>query len=159
MKTLVTSQYLDMAYKYADGMSGCRKVAVGSVIAKDGMLLSFGANKAIPDLCHGVQGCLRVSKYGNDSKQHRDPADCRAIHSEIDAICMAARMGNNIDGATIYVTRYPCESCAKAIVAAGIKTVYYGGTAQISPVTQEIFGTYGVNCYFVENWHEDNTDR
>ena len=51
MKTLVTSQYLDMAYKYADDMSGCRKVAVGSVIAKDGLLLSFGANKAIPTQC------------------------------------------------------------------------------------------------------------
>ena len=159
MKTLVTSQYLDMAYKYADCMSGCRKVAVGSVIVKNGSIRSFGANQAIPDLCRGVGGCLRVAKYGNNSKEHRNPADCRAIHSEIDAICMAAKMGNDIDGSTIYVTRYPCESCAKAIVAAGIKTVYYGGTAQISPETQEIFETYGVDCYFIDNWREDHTDK
>lgn len=159
MKPLITSQCLELAYSYAKMTSGCKKVAVGSAIVKDGIIIGIGANKAIPDLCNSPMGCLRVAKYGNDSKQHRDPADCRAIHSEIDAICMVAKTGSSTDGATIYVTRYPCESCAKAIVAAGIKTVYYGGTAQISPATKEIFETYGVNCYFVENWREDNTDR
>ena len=159
MKPLITSQCLDLAYSYANMMSGCRKVAVGSAIVKDGVIIGMGANKAIPDLCNTPMGCLRVAKYGNDSKQHRDPADCRAIHSEIDAICMVAKAGISTDGASIYVTRYPCESCAKAIVASGIKTVYYGGTTKISPATQEIFETYGVDCYFIDNWKEDHSDR
>ena len=159
MKTLVTSQCLDLAYSYADMMSGCRKVKVGSALVKDGVVIGLGANKTIPDLCGSPMGCLRVAKYGNDSKAHRDPADCRAIHSEMDAICMAAKVGCSTEGASIYVTRYPCESCARAIVAAGIKKVYYGGTAQISRETRDMFDTYGIDCFFIDNWKEDNTDK
>lgn len=159
MNYLTTNQWFDTAFEYAQKKSGCRKVAVGSVITINGIPIAMGANETLPDLCHSPQGCLRVAKYGNDSKQHRDPADCRAIHSEVDAICAAAKTGVCIDGATIYVTRYPCESCARAIVAAGIKTVYYGGTAKISEQTQEIFEIYGVDCYFIENWREDHTDK
>ena len=158
-KQMTTAQHLDLAYSYASYISGCRKVAVGSVIDKDGVIVAFGANRAIPDLCRSHRGCLRMEKYGNDSKQHRDPADCRAIHSEIAAICTAAKTGQSVEGASIYVTRYPCESCAKAIIVSGIKTVYYGGTAKISSQTQEMFETHDVNCYFIDNWKEDNSDR
>ena len=159
MDHITTKAALDTAFSYAGYMSGCNKVAVGSAIVKNDAIIGLGANKAIPNRCRTVDGCLRVQKYGNDSKAHRDPADCRAIHSEVDAICMAAKAGVSIDGADIYVTRYPCESCAKAIAVAGIKNVYYGGTARISKQTQEIFETYDINYFFVENWHEDNTDR
>ena len=159
MEDIKTREALDVAYSYAEYLSGCNKVAVGSAIVKNGVIIGLGANKALPNLCRTATGCLRMSKYGNDSKVHRDPADCRAIHSEVDAICSAAKAGVNTDGADIYVTRYPCESCAKAIVAAGIKNVYYGGTAQISKQTQEIFETYDVNRFFIEGWREDNTDK
>lgn len=82
--------YLDLAYHYAERMSGCKKVAVGSIIKSSGGIISMGANRVIPDLCIG-RGCLRVEKYGDDSKSHRNPEDCRAIHSEIDAITSAAK--------------------------------------------------------------------
>lgn len=159
MAHLTAKTALDTAFSYASYMSGCNKVAVGSAIVKNDVIIGLGANKAMPNRCRTVDGCLRIQKYGNDSKTHRDPADCRAIHSEVDAICMAAKVGVNTDGADIYVTRYPCESCAKAIVAAGIKNVYYGGTAQISKQTQEIFEAYDINCFFIDGWKEDNTDK
>lgn len=148
--------YLDFAQLYATKKSGCRKVAVGSVIVKDGSMISFGANQAIPGLCKGHRGCLRVEKYGEDSKVHRNPEDCRAIHSEIDALAHAREP---VAGSTIFVTRYPCEGCAKAIIAAGIKTVVYGGTTLISQDTARMFDDYNVKCIHLPNWKEDHSDR
>lgn len=150
---------LDLAQAYADKQSGCNKVAVGSVIFFEGRILAMGANRGIPDLCKTPRGCLRVEKYGEDSKSHRCPEDCRAIHSEVDAICSAAYTGTPLRGACIVVTRYPCESCAKAIIAAGIKSVYYGGTTEISAQTRELFDRYRVYCEHVHGWKEDLSDR
>lgn len=151
--------YLDLAQAYANKRSGCNKVAVGSVIVKDGDIVAFGANRAIPDLCKTMRGCFRVEQYGEDSKSHRNPEDCRAIHSEIDAISTAAKQGARTQDATIYVTRYPCEGCAKAVIAAGIKTVVYGGTTRITPQTAAMFDTYNVDVIYVPDWKEDLTDR
>ena len=151
--------WLDLAQQYANKVSGCRKVAVGSAIINEGQLVSLGANRGVPDLCKTLRGCLRVERYGNDSKAHRDPADCRALHSEIDAICSAARCGVPLGGCTIYVTRYPCESCAKAIIAAGIKTVYYGGTAEASDDTRIMLETYGVDLIWLKNYGGESNDH
>ncbi|BDQ34315.1 anti-phage dCTP deaminase [Pseudodesulfovibrio portus] len=50
----------------------------------------------------------------------------RAIHAEMDAITTAARLGKNAtQDAELFCTTYPCHHCARHIVAAGIKTVYY----------------------------------
>lgn len=142
-------RYLDMAQTYAEARSGCLKVAVGSCITdKHGRILSFGANAAIPNLCQ-FEGCLRIKKYGNNDKTHRGPADCRAIHSEVDAIANLERPAR--DG-RIYVTRYPCEACARAIVAAGITEVYYGRKQYISEETEQIFAYNGVKSVQVANW-------
>ena len=159
MKQLSWTQFLDTAQEYANRVSGCNKVAVGSAIVKDGKLVALGANRCLPDLCKTRRGCMRVELYGEDSKSHRNPEDCRAIHSEIDAICSAASSGISVKGASIFVTRYPCEGCAKAIIAAGINCVYYGGTAQISEQTAKMFANYDVTCVYIRDWKEDNSDR
>ena len=50
----------------------------------------------------------------------------RSIHAEMDAITTAARLGRGATkGADLYCTTYPCHNCARHIVAAGIKNVYY----------------------------------
>lgn len=145
-----TKALLDLAHSYAELMSGCRKVSVGAVIlnkSKD-RILSFGANRSIPDLCK-CRGCLRIEKYGNNDKTHRGPADCRAIHSEVDAIVAA---GCDLHGATIYVTRYPCEACARVIIAAGISEVVYGRQQKISDETADMFDREGVEVTWVPEW-------
>ena len=45
-------------------------------------------------------------------------------HAEANAIYNSARVGTAIDGAHIYVTKFPCVQCAAAIVQANIKRVY-----------------------------------
>jgi deoxycytidylate deaminase len=50
----------------------------------------------------------------------------RAIHAEMDAIISVARTsGGMVVGSTLYTTTFPCHSCARHIVAAGINRVFY----------------------------------
>ena len=46
-----------------------------------------------------------------------------STHSELNAILNYR--GGNLEGAKLYVTHYPCNECAKAIIQAGIRTVVY----------------------------------
>lgn len=50
----------------------------------------------------------------------------RAVHAEMDAIVSLARDSKaSAKGATLFSTTYPCHSCARHIVAAGIKKVVF----------------------------------
>lgn len=50
----------------------------------------------------------------------------RSIHAEMHAILTALRQkGDRVRGGRIYVTTYPCHSCARHIIATGISEVYY----------------------------------
>ncbi len=44
-------------------------------------------------------------------------------HAELNAILNSN--GGNLKGATLYVTLYPCNECAKAVIQSGIKRVVY----------------------------------
>ena len=153
-----SEKWLGFAHAYAEKNSTCAKVHVGSVIVSqiEGLVevAKYGCN-------HGVlncrkNGCRRVRLYGENSKAHRLPSDCDALHSEVDAIANAARAGIPTEGATIYVTRYPCEACARAIVAAGIKHVVYGRKESISKYTETIFQFEGVKVTKVDWYEEDD---
>mgnify|MGYP003293305353 CR=1 FL=1 len=45
-------------------------------------------------------------------------------HSELNAILNYR--GGSLKGAKLYVSLFPCNECAKAIIQAGIKTIVYG---------------------------------
>jgi deoxycytidylate deaminase len=50
----------------------------------------------------------------------------RAVHAEMDALVAVARAGKQgLDGATLYCTTFPCHSCARHLLAAGIESVIY----------------------------------
>jgi dCMP deaminase len=51
----------------------------------------------------------------------------RTIHAEMNAILWAARTGANVYGCTLYVTRRPCDYCAKHIAQAGIVRIVVKG--------------------------------
>ena len=46
-----------------------------------------------------------------------------ATHSELNAILNYR--GGSLEGATIYVTLFPCNECAKAIIQSGIRRIVY----------------------------------
>lgn len=50
----------------------------------------------------------------------------RSVHAEMDAIVSLARIGGaGLQGSVLYTTTFPCHSCARHIVAAGISRVFY----------------------------------
>lgn len=89
---------------------------VGACIVKDTKIIGIGYNgfpKGSDD------DAMSWDKHGN-LLETKYPY---VVHAELNAILNSIK---NLDGATIYVTHYPCNECAKAIVQSGItKVVYY----------------------------------
>ena len=70
-------------------------------------------------------------------------------HSELNAILNYR--GGSLEGCKIYVTLFPCNECAKAIIQAGIKTVVYAddkydGTPS-NTAAKRLFNAAGVRYY------------
>ncbi len=94
---------------------------VGALVVRDGALLVCAWNEHFPD---------RRSVYVNGDPRSNFDAGERtdlscALHAERNVIALAARDGISLRGANLYVTTFPCPSCARAIVVAGIHRVCY----------------------------------
>lgn len=61
----------------------------------------------------GSSGVSDLTEYG------------RAVHAEMDALMSCLRSGVSARGGDLYVTTFPCHNCAKHIVAAGVRRVFY----------------------------------
>ena len=46
------------------------------------------------------------------------------VHAEMDALIDGLGQSAKLDGATVYVTAYPCHNCAKHLLALGLSVVY-----------------------------------
>lgn len=95
--------------------STCDRKHVGAVIVRNKLILTTGYNGSISGLDH----CDEVGHLMEDGH-------CvRTVHAEANAIVQAARSGNSLEGASIYVTASPCFSCFKLIANSGIVRVVF----------------------------------
>lgn len=103
--------------------STCLRRSVGAILVKDKRILATGYNGAPTGLKHCEEvGCLRENFSIPSGTRHEL---CRGLHAEQNVIVQAAYHGIAIRGATLYCTNKPCVICAKMIINAGIKAVYY----------------------------------
>jgi len=103
--------------------STCLRRSVGAVIVKDKRILTTGYNGAPSGIRHCLEvGCLREQLNVASGERHEL---CRGIHAEQNAIIQAAFHGVSIEDSTLFCTNLPCSICAKMIINAGIKKVYY----------------------------------
>ena len=72
-----------------------------------------------------------------------------ALHAEQDGICQAVRLGKSLEGASIYLTVYPCPVCAKLIAACGIKAVYFA-SGHASLDGEAVLRAAGVELIYVK---------
>lgn len=72
-----------------------------------------GALADISDEIDGMPGVKDAIEYS------------RSIHAEMAALMAAARGGISTIQSTMYVTVFPCHNCARHLVAAGVKAVFY----------------------------------
>ncbi len=102
----------------------CPRRQVGALIVRDKRIVATGYNGAPSGLPHCPPG-------GPD---HDWPEGCmraghciRSLHAEQNALLQAAKIGVACEGATLYVTCQPCNTCAKMAINAGIVRVIYEG--------------------------------
>jgi len=110
-KSRYDKAYMRMAIEWAK-LSHCKRAQVGSLIVKDGMIISDGFNGSPTGL-------------NNDCEDMANDTYWYVIHSEANAILKCAKNGSSSKGATLYLTHSPCKDCAKMILQSGIERVVY----------------------------------
>ncbi|NDY70518.1 cytidine deaminase [Desulfobacter hydrogenophilus] len=119
----------------------CLRRKVGAVLVKDKRILCSGYNGAPSQIPHCIQtGCLREQLKVPSGEKHEL---CRGVHAEQNVIIQAAYHGIAVAGATLYCTTQPCSICAKMIINAGIKKVYFK-EGYDDPLSLEMFAQAGV---------------
>lgn len=87
------------------------------IVSKDNKILSVGYN--------GMPAGCSDDEFPWD-RDCADPLDTKYLyvaHSELNAILNYS--GGSLAGAKLYVSLFPCNECAKAIIQCGIKEVIY----------------------------------
>mgnify|MGYP002625980406 FL=1 len=111
------------------------------IVSRDNKILSMGYN-GFPSGCSddefpwAREGDALETKYAY------------VTHSELNAILNYR--GGSLEGTKLYVSLFPCNECAKAIIQAGIRTVVYdsdkyAGTP-MNIASKRMFEAAGVQC-------------
>lgn len=106
--------------------SSCIKRQVGAlIVTEDGKtLLVTGYNGAPRNIesCFDKNECWRTA----NNIAHGENKDlCMGAHAEANAFYSAARNGIVIERGRLYVTTFPCVTCAKGIIQVGLTEVKY----------------------------------
>lgn len=112
------------------------------IVGKDHRILSMGYN-GFPNGCSddlfpwAREGAVLETKYSF------------VAHSELNAILNYR--GGSLEGASLYVSLFPCNECAKAIIQAGIKRVVYASDkykdTSASIASRRMFDAAGVEYH------------
>jgi dCMP deaminase len=114
--------------------STCTRLAVGAAIVRDKRIIAAGYNGSIS----GGDHCIDLGCYVVDNH-------CvRTIHAEMNALLQCAKYGTSTNEAELYVTHFPCLQCTKAIIQAGIKTIYYAEDYKNHTYALELLAQSGV---------------
>jgi dCMP deaminase len=120
----------------------CTRRKVGAVLVKEKRILCSGYNGAPAQVPHCREtGCLREQLNVPSGEKHEL---CRGVHAEQNAIIQAAFHGISVNGSVLYCTNQPCSICAKMIINAGIKKVYYRDGYD-DPLSLEMFDQANVD--------------
>ena len=92
-----------------------------------------------PSLCGG--DCCTRTKLGIPSGKDVQEG---CIHSEVNAVCNAARTGRSTKGAWAFVTGEPCLMCAKVLYQAGVAKVYVISGGYTTTVGVEFLRSFNI---------------
>jgi dCMP deaminase len=128
--------FLDIADRISE-MSYARRLKVGSVLVKDGNIISMGWNGT-------PAGMDNNCEYENsDGELVTKP---EVLHSESNTLMkLSASGGFGAKDATLYTKYSPCPECAKLIKQALIKRVVYREVYRL-PEGVEMLQKMGIEC-------------
>lgn len=142
MENLVAGQprpgwdvYFMAAATLLSSRSACERLHVGCVIVSAGKhpnrIIAAGYNGFLPGAPH-------------DSRV-RDGHEQATVHAEQNAVADAAKRGIPLEGATAYVTHFPCINCAKILASSGIASIKFRHDYRNDPVALELLTQAGVS--------------
>ncbi len=118
---------------------------IGAVLVKEGNILFRAHSRHLPSVQH-------LAAFGDprsnfDAGEHQDIYT--SIHAEADIVAQAARQGISIDGASLYVSTFPCSNCARLLTEAGIKKIFYAkGYSRLD--AEELLTNAGIEIVLVK---------
>ena len=115
--------FMSIAYLISN-RSPCNRLHVGCVLVKENRVISSGYNGFLPN-------CKHTSRVVNNHEQS-------TVHAEQNCIADCSKRGTNTNGATVYITHYPCINCCKILLAAGIKEIIYESDYHNDPIVKEL---------------------
>jgi len=105
---MLSNEYvLDMLKEIANEHSGDKRTKVAAGCYIDG-ILEYGVNH------------LAYELKDDDVDNRTALFYATMIHAEAD---LCSRMGNRMEGKTVYVTLFPCDDCAKKLIECKVKNV------------------------------------
>jgi dCMP deaminase len=127
-------EYFMAAALLMSSRSPCERLHVGCVLVSGGAhrnrLVAAGYNGFLPGAPH--------------QSRVRDGHEQATVHAEQNAITDAARRGISVDGATAYITHFPCVHCTKMLAAAGVRAVKYHLDYRNDPIAAELLQESGI---------------
>ncbi|WP_309397299.1 deoxycytidylate deaminase [Cerasicoccus maritimus] len=127
-------QYFMATALLISSRSSCERLHVGAVMVSAGAhpnrIIAAGYNGFLPGHPH--------------QSRVRDDHEQGTVHAEQNAVADAARRGISVQGATAYVTHFPCINCTKILLSAGIATIKYRHDYKNDPIAMELLREAGV---------------
>ena len=119
------------------------------IVSADNKILTIGYN-GLP------RGCSDDAfPWGRDDEDELETKYPYVVHSELNAILNYR--GGSLEGAKLYVSLFPCNECAKAIIQAGISTVIYDDDkyhdAPSTKASRRLLEAAGIKCYQYKRSH------
>ena len=123
---------------------------VGACIVKNNKIISTGYNGMPSRSEHGIYPWTKGDPDPTKNKYFY------VVHAELNAILNSER---SLEGATLYVTKFPCNECAKAIIDSGIYKVIFIDDISLEnlQIDDEFIATCNMlmNSYIVINEYYD----
>ena len=111
--------FMGVAYMSAQRSKDPNSQVGCCIVSEDNKILSMGYN-GLP------RGCSDDEFPWDRENAESDPYNAKyfyVTHSEMNAILNYR--GGSLEGSKLYVTLFPCNECAKAIIQSGVKEVLY----------------------------------
>ncbi len=147
MKRISWDEYFLKIADIVAERSTCLRRKVGAILVFDKRILSTGYNGAPRNLAHCAEiGCLRLALKIKPAERIEI---CRGIHAEQNALVQAAFFGLPVAGATLYSNHFPCITCAKMLINAGIKRIV---VRKMYPdkLSQKMLGESGIEVQVIK---------
>ena len=105
------TEYFRDLVKLTATRSSCARLHVGCILILENRIIAQGYNGFLAGCPH--ESCIQ---YGHEMA---------TVHAEQNAIADCAKRGVSCNNCQAYITHYPCLTCTKMLLAAGITEIFY----------------------------------